>query len=296
MAMPPAERLFRRAILQSPALLPPFPKEEAIEISHRYRAALGAEGVDLQGLRSATVDRLLAAQLDVATSVGRLADLRPPFQFVTDGTVLKRDFNDELRTGAGAGVDVVIGSNRGELRLPVPEDTTYEQVIGRIRPAAGGAAEALIAEYAAAVGDGSSAHLLGPLLTDEYIFRMLRLAGDQVRSGYCAYVYTFDWAPAGSRFGCCHTLELPFVFDNFAAWAASPMLEGADPAEMTAVGRPVHTAWASFAARGEPQPAGGPRWEPYDPFTRKAMRFGSSPPVMENAPGGPTLSLWDRLY
>ncbi|MEU4547562.1 carboxylesterase/lipase family protein [Nonomuraea dietziae] len=76
----------------------------------------------------------------------------------------------------------------------------------------------------------------------------LRLA-EQVRP---AYVYQFDWSAPGSPFGACHCLELPFVFGNLEVWRASPMLAGAEPAQLDRLVADVQSAWTGFVYRGSP--------------------------------------------
>jgi len=56
--------------------------------------------------------------------------------------------------------------------------------------------------------------------------------------------------------GACHSLEIPFVFDNLAAPDAEPAV-GADPPQQLA--DRMHAAWISFARAGDPGwPAFGP--------------------------------------
>ncbi|MFI7690084.1 carboxylesterase/lipase family protein [Nonomuraea sp. NPDC049655] len=76
----------------------------------------------------------------------------------------------------------------------------------------------------------------------------LRLAG-RARS---AHLYQFDWSPPGSPFGACHCIELPFVFGNLPAWHASPMLAGAEPAQLEQLVAHVQDAWTAFVHDGSP--------------------------------------------
>jgi para-nitrobenzyl esterase len=76
----------------------------------------------------------------------------------------------------------------------------------------------------------------------------LRVAA-QTRS---AFAFQFDWSPPGSPFGACHCIELPFVFGDLDAWRASPMLSGADPADLRRLVEEVQHAWAAFVHTGSP--------------------------------------------
>lgn len=96
---------------------------------------------------------------------------------------------------------------------------------------------------------GAPADLTGQLFGDG----SLRLAG-QARSGYA---FRFDWSPPGSPFGACHCIDLPFVFGGLDAWRASPMLAGADPADLRRLTEETQRAWAGFVH------AGSPGWSPF---------------------------------
>jgi para-nitrobenzyl esterase len=67
--------------------------------------------------------------------------------------------------------------------------------------------------------------------------------------GNPAWAYQFDWCPAGSPFGACHCIELPFVFGNQPAWRDAPMLGGAVPSALVDF---VQAAWISFVRDGDP--------------------------------------------
>ncbi|MCP9212270.1 carboxylesterase/lipase family protein [Streptomyces sp. NEAU-Y11] len=65
-----------------------------------------------------------------------------------------------------------------------------------------------------------------------------------------AFSYDFDWR--GGPLGACHTVELPFVFDN----TELPALRTADgllgPDVPAALAAEMHGAWVRFAATGDP--------------------------------------------
>jgi carboxylesterase type B len=57
----------------------------------------------------------------------------------------------------------------------------------------------------------------------------------------------------------CHTYELPYVFNNFAYWAAQPG-SGQPAAADSALAQAMSAAWVSFATTLGPPTAG---WQPY---------------------------------
>jgi len=74
--------------------------------------------------------------------------------------------------------------------------------------------------------------------------------------GRDARLYRFDYS-ASSRFGACHCVELPFVFDTLESYVGSPMLDAAEPVDLARLAAQVQMFWVAFI-RGE-----GPAWPPY---------------------------------
>jgi para-nitrobenzyl esterase len=91
---------------------------------------------------------------------------------------------------------------------------------------------------------GAPADLTGSLFRDG----SLRLA----RQARSAFAFQFDWSPHGGSFGACHCIELPFVFGDLDAWRASPMLAGADAADLRRLTEQVQRAWTGFVHTGSP--------------------------------------------
>jgi para-nitrobenzyl esterase len=87
-----------------------------------------------------------------------------------------------------------------------------------------------------------------------------------------AWLYRFDWAAPGNPFRACHCIELPFVFNNGATWGA-PMLEGASPESLGALGKVVQHTWAQFVRTGDPNHGALPYWPRYDPEKRWTLRI-----------------------
>lgn len=137
----------------------------------------------------------------------------PPFRLVADGDLVSADPITAVGMNGGE-VEVMIGTTRDEAAAFAPGDPALVRAV----------TERLFA---------------GPA-------RRLAL----LRAGRNAlWLYRFDWSPPDSPFGACHCLELPFVFENSAAWQHAPMLSGRHPARLT--GR-VMGAWAGFVREGTP--------------------------------------------
>jgi para-nitrobenzyl esterase len=98
------------------------------------------------------------------------------------------------------------------------------------------------------------------------------------------FVYLFAWGTAvlGGRLGSCHTLEIPFVFDN----VRTATLTGTDPARL-GLAKDMSKAWVSFARTGMPMPG----WPAYSTEARATMIFDVESRV-EKDPCGAERRAW----
>ena len=98
------------------------------------------------------------------------------------------------------------------------------------------------------------------------------------------FVYLFAWGTPvlAGRLGSCHTLEIPFVFDNIGTAA----LTGTDPARL-GLAKDMSKAWVSFARTGTPMPG----WPAYSTETRATMIFDVESRV-EKDPYGAERRAW----
>lgn len=99
--------------------------------------------------------------------------------------------------------------------------------------------------------------------TKSVVAGTLSLARNAVASGQKSFVYEFAWAGPDTGVGNCHTIELPFLLGNRAAWAEAPMLRGANWAEVETLGRRMRTIWANFARIGDPSDWQQRNWPVY---------------------------------
>jgi para-nitrobenzyl esterase len=138
-----------------------------------------------------------------------------------------------------------------------------------------GVGPAVADRYRANRPGASPGDLLAAVLTDQF-FRLPALAVAEARAAGPAptYGYEFAWPSPVSGLGACHSLEIPFVFDNLSAEGAELALGPAPPTELA--GR-MHAAWIAFARDGDPgwrsfddtypvmvfdSPGGGPAADP----------------------------------
>jgi para-nitrobenzyl esterase len=101
-----------------------------------------------------------------------------------------------------------------------------------------------------------------------------RFADIVAGAGGDVFLYTFTYvSPRNKRYGlgAAHASELPFVFNNLAAWG----LSGPEAENLAAA---MHTRWANFIKNGDPNVGealpDGVRWPKYDPRKAGALSLG----------------------
>lgn len=207
---------FSRAILQSAALGRGFrTAQQADTLGKAFLKAAGAES--LEAARKLPVETLLAAQRapDVVEALRAEGSSRSLFTPVLDGDVLPHDIAPALLKGSGR-ADVLVCYTRDEMAaFPDHGTDAASQEMG---DSVFGAPSRLWARQAAAQGRN-------------------------------AWLARFDVAPT-DRFGACHCIELPFVFDTLQAFADAPMLAGLPAAQGEHLARRTQAAWIAFI-RGE---------------------------------------------
>ncbi len=282
--------LFHRAILQSP---PPMlaPQSRAVARDHAMQLCAALK-VAPEQLADVPVADLLVAQMQVARAIARFGEIAPPFLPVFDAMADPERFIQAAATEAAARqVDMIIGTTREEMHAFLAADPAMNppdpEALAERFAALSGSADT-IALYRRRRPGGNDMDLLADLLTDHrFLFPALALADAVTRAGARAWTYQFDWAPADSIFKACHCIELPFLFGNFAAWGAAPMLAGGKRAEMEGLSAAMRAAWVEFAETGDPH-APGLLWPPYRAGLRQTMLFGSVVGVV----GDPSGAAW----
>jgi len=296
LATPLAAGLFRRAIAQSVPRIyysPPL----AADIAGAIAAELGLRattaelsGVDPVRLVTAAdaVNRKLSQYHD---RWGQVAQTETPFAPVVDGEVLPATPWQALAAGAASQVALIAGHNRDECRLFLAmggrlgaiSEEQAAQSLRTLGPGPDGEQA-----YRAAF-PGASAGTLYELVQNDWVFRMptLQLAEAQAAGGGAAYLYELAWAaPAnGGILGACHGLDGPLVFGNLDEGFAARLIGPAPYPAAEEVSAQFRTAWARFAASGDP---GWPAYEPRERLTR----VFDLPPAVTPYPEETSRRLW----
>lgn len=280
LAMPAARGLFRRAIVQSAAPDGMLDLVEARDRTARFSALLGGEP------RKARVEALLDAQDRLAKegpfSNGML------FSPVIDGGSLPGLPIQEVAGGAAAGVELIIGTTREELRLyalgqpaDAIDEARLQRIVGGLLPGAG-QPERVIAAYRSARPDASPADLYYAIHTDLAMrVPSIRLAEAHARHQPQTFMYLFTWPSPmqDGAIGACHALDLPFTFGTLDAPGMAAFAGEGPDAER--VSHNLMDAWLAFARNGDPGHADIGDWPRYETERRATMELGAKCGVLD---------------
>lgn len=298
-AMPAAQGLYHRAIVQSGPGIRMTAREHATRASELLLTELGLNRSRVRELQNVPIEALMRAYHKVASNpLAMRASATGFFAPVVDGAVLPAHPFDPVAPAMSADVPLLIGSNRTEATLFHAGDPSafkldeagMQQRVQRILPED---ADAVIAAYAKAHPDASPSDLFFLIETDQRYgvpTKVLAARKAALKRGPC-YVYRFDWATpvADGRLRTPHALEIPFAFDNTTTSAR--FTGGGEGAR--ALADRVSDAWIAFARTGNPNTPKLPKWSAYDAGARATMLFDNECTVV-NDPGRETRLVMEK--
>ncbi|MGH6889370.1 MAG: carboxylesterase/lipase family protein [Rhizomicrobium sp.] len=299
LASPRSAGLFHKAILQSGGAHVGHDGDKAARVSHAVLAVLSlaphetgrARGIAPEALVKAQSGVLAAAHGNDPRKLGRM-----PFQPAIDGEFLPELPISALRRGVSRDIPLLIGTTREEWKLfsapnPRLRLMTRSGFESRVAHVAGDAAPALLRVY----DTGSAFERYNAFMTD----RTFAVPADRLRSARAGaaatFAYRFDWrAPyLGGIFGSCHALDLGFIFGTHNVGAASAFFGKGAVAD--ALAESMMSAFAAFAATGDPSIAQTGTWPRYANETRSTMIFGDGSPHVAAAPDRARLDAWKTV-
>jgi para-nitrobenzyl esterase len=267
LASPHAKGLFQRAILQSPGAARPLASLQDAE-----RAGLKV-GTDLAELRGLSGQEVLARTSLLAPAVRSLTAarvLRP----VRDSWLLPEDERPAFQAGRMHAMPMIVGSNRDEGALltkswPVDTLAAYRvQVESNF-----GAAAAEAASLYPARTDAQARPAVAAMFADtQFNYGTRLLAQSMARLEPRTWKYLFTRRRPRQVDGPHHGDETAHVFGNVDA---APPGRAADfDAVDEELSRTMRKAWLAFAASGDPNTAGAPRWDAYRPADDNHLELG----------------------
>jgi para-nitrobenzyl esterase len=304
LAMPSAEGLFHRAIVQSGPGLRGAEASEATEFAEKLLAHLGLKTSELDKLQALPFEKLTEALSSMprveSGSVsmaglprGNVMLLRP----VMDGNFLPVHPFDPVAAPAAANVPLMIGTNKDEAALFLAGDPRRRrleehELTERLRPLLGDRMDEILSVYRRTRPNDTPWELLIGVMSESTRLASIQLAERKAEASPApVYMYLFTWESdyLGGLFKSAHAMEIPFVFDHPDI---APMTgEKANRRELAAS---MSQAWAAFARTGNPNYAGLPEWPAYDATTRATMIF-DVPCTVENDPRREERLVWGGL-
>jgi para-nitrobenzyl esterase len=293
LAMPAAEGLFHRAIIESGPGLRMMTCARATEQVEKLLKELGIPQGEVERLNDVPVERIFAANSRVYNNP--LSGWSP----VVDGQALPQHPFDPVAPSISANVPLIVGTNKDEATLFLLANAELSKLDeaglrARVQALVGDAVDPLIEAYRHAYPHASPADLFTSVMSD----RMMRINSivqaerKHARGGAPVFMYLFTWeTPAlHGRLKSCHALEIPFVFDNLAR---SGNFTG-NGTERPALAERMSEAWLAFARDGLPAYRGLPGWPAYTPEKRATMIFDQECRV-EDDPGGELRRTWSGI-
>jgi para-nitrobenzyl esterase len=290
LSSPLPKGLFRRAIVQSGhgAMVHSIPV--ARRLVDKLAKLLGVSP-DVAGFGKVTPDQAADVILKVHQPTTRL-DMREPdtridpafglskFLPVWGDDVLPVKPIDGLKAGAGAEVDLLIGSNAEEMNLYFVPTGVRKKIFGWL--AVFGLSKTMPRARSALKAYGLYSHgrTSGDAFTEAMHDLVFRWPARQFAAAHTGrtHVYEMDWrSPAcGGELGACHGVELAFVFDTLSTVTGTAGLAGETPPQELA--DRVHRIWVEFARDGT---LPWPEYSPADPqvFDLNAGQARAEPPM-----------------
>ena len=170
---------------------------------------------------------------------------------------------DALRKGAGAEIDLLIGTNAEEMNLYMIPSGVRDTIGGLLATYLLHRSQPNARKVLRAYGLGQKGRKPGQALTDalnDLVFRWPARRYAEEHRGR-THMYEFEWRSPlfGGALGAAHAMEIPFVFDTLPIATGETGLCGPNPPQGLA--DRVHKLWVDFARDGT---------LPWPEFTRDA--------------------------
>ena len=281
------QRLFRRVLLESGSGY----MNHSPELQQAFASRLN--GLTLAQLKLMSPKDLLDLQEKIIgpSSIGGAIYFGPAI----DGKLIKQPVIDAVEAGNARGIDLVIGTNKDEIRFFAQLDPTLlrfsqQQYAAFFPKPLFPTRDKMIQTYKANRPGQSDSDIALAMLTDQ-TFRIpaTRLAAAQNKWGR-AYLYQFNWAPPGGL-GAIHTAEMTFVFgtSSFTGNPGAAEAYQADPQPINALSSQMQRAWTLFARTGA---TGWPRYNENTRFTQ----IWDSRSHLTHKPADNERAAWDTYH
>jgi para-nitrobenzyl esterase len=293
LAMPAAQGLFHRAIIQSSVTLHAVDAKRATDTAERLLSKLGIKPNELdklQGLPHEQFTEAIGVQGgDAGAGPGAMS-----FAPVMDGDFMPVHPFDPVACPTSIGVPLMLGTNKDEAALFLARDPRRRrleepELEERLKPMLRDRWQEILAVYRKSRPEATPWDLLVGINSEARRLAANTLADRRAAAGSAAtYMYLFAWESdfLGGLYKASHAMEIPFAFDNVDD---VPMTgERTDRHDLAAV---MSQAWANFARNGDPNGSNVPQWPAFDSEKRGTMVF-DVPSRAEDDPRGEERKVW----
>lgn len=303
LAMPAAQGLFHRAIIQSGATVRLIDKDRANRLAEAVLQAVGLTSKQMAELQMVPVAQLLAAIAPASRAIGptdhKLFD-RYNFGPVVDGRILPAQPYDPAATDISKNIPLMIGDMKDEMAIFLaPDDKIWNRTLSeaelrtRVAAVANTDTDRVIELYKRLHPETNPAELLIAILTDSN-FRLRSLTLAQRKASQNAapvYMYAFNWETPvhGGRLKAPHAMDVPFTFDTLEHVGSTDR----SPTAHELAAR-MSTTWIAFARTGKPDNPAIPHWPAYNAQTRETMILNTNWSVIAD-PNRETRLLWQNI-
>ncbi|HUR32536.1 MAG TPA: carboxylesterase family protein [Vicinamibacterales bacterium] len=296
MAMPSANGLFHRAVIESGAVLRLTSHDDAARYTDLLLGELGLKAGQVDALQRVPMARLLEADAAVQKKITVREPGGTANSPMVDGKAIPGHPWDPKGPALSANIPLLIGYARTEETLydrPTPAKLALDEAGLRERASKriGGDAARVIEAFRAAHPGATPWDLWILIATDHprgtYARELAKRKADQHAAPVFAYRYDWETPEGGGHMRSPHTIEIPFVFNNIAL--AGPLISKMP--EAFALAGKTSAAWAAFARTGDPNTPQLPKWPAYSATGRETMLFNNECRVESDPDRGPRLAM-----
>ena len=283
LAMPSAQGLFHRAIIESGATLKLVEPAQGARVARELMKQLGLDASKWRDVQNVPLDKLMSAYF--ATVRGMNVDqMTMGFSPNVDGVAIPAHPFHPQASAVSAEVPLMLGSTRTELTASA-DDAAFKLDDAGLRARLGEMlreqAGRVLDVYRSANPTASPSDLYFLIASDErYSAPVMKIAERRVALAKGAvYLYYFRWETPldGGKYKAPHTIEIPFAFHNLNASPWTAGVPGAEP-----LADQVSDAWLAFAKSGNPNTAKLPQWPAFDAQRRATMVFDTKSAVIDD--------------
>jgi para-nitrobenzyl esterase len=305
LAMPAAKGLFHRAVSQSgPGIRERAATEDAAKVTREFLGTFGLRPEQVGALHKMRADMIYSGWAALKPAAGM-----PMGQFapVVDGKVLPAHPFEPVAAPTAANVPLMIGTNKDETTFMLMRDPQFgkydetsmrESLIEKTRDKIGievpvEKIDDLIAFYRRTRPAATPTEILVAITSDRTRITAIRVAERKAAGGPApVFMYLFTWESPflGGMLKSCHTLEMPFVFNNVEPTIG---ILGDKPERLDLAAK-MSGAWLAFARSGDPNHKGTPHWPAYTTGERATMLFNTECRV-QNDPYSDERKVWEGI-